>query len=308
MKSIIGLSPMDGVTDAAFRYIVDQYGRPDILYTEFVPVTGLIMGKPAISRLLLKHKTQTPQIAQLFGNDPELFSQATEKIIKLGFNGVDINMGCPDNSVIKRGGGAGLIKTPNLAVKIIKSVKNTVKYSTDIKSKKFSVSVKTRTGINKHKTKEWIDRLLETELDFICLHGRTVVQGYYGRADWEEIGLAAELAQKTKTKILGNGDIKNRSQALEKIKEYKLEGVLIGRAALGNPWIFHEKIPMLNERLQVMMEHCQKFMKFFPQGNFKAMRKHLIWYAKGFRNSAKVREELMRVNNLNDVLNIIKNI
>jgi tRNA-dihydrouridine synthase len=217
-------------------------------------------------------------------------------------------MGCPDNSVIKRGGGAGLIKTPNLAVKIIKSVKNTVKYSTDIKSKKFSVSVKTRTGINKHKTKEWIDRLLETELDFICLHGRTVVQGYYGRADWEEIGLAAELAQKTKTKILGNGDIKNRSQALEKIKEYKLEGVLIGRAALGNPWIFHEKIPMLNERLQVMMEHCQKFMKFFPQGNFKAMRKHLIWYAKGFRNSAKVREELMRVNNLNDVLNIIKNI
>jgi nifR3 family TIM-barrel protein len=307
MKSIIGLSPMDGVTDAAFRYIVDQYGRPDILYTEFVPVTGILLEKPAISRLLLKHKTQTPQIAQLFGNDPELFSQATEKIIKLGFNGVDINMGCPDNNVTKRGGGAGLIKTPHLAIKIIQSVRATIIRIIGT-GEKFTLSVKTRTGIKKHETREWISRLLETEPDFICLHGRTVTQGYRGRADWEEIGLAAELAQKTKTKILGNGDIESRSQALEKIKKYKLEGVLIGRAALGNPWVFQGKTPVVNERLQVMLEHCQKFIEFFPQGNFKAMRKHLIWYAKGFRNSTKVRKELMRVNNLNDVVNIIKNI
>ncbi len=296
---------MDGVTDAAFRYIVDTYGKPDIIYTEFVSVKGMAVARPAMFRMLLKHKTKTPTIAQLFGNDPQLFSVATEKIIKLGFDGVDINMGCPDNSVTKRGGGASLIKNPKLAVKIIKSVQNTVKYLTKVRSRKFTVSVKTRTGIRSHQTKEWISRLLETELDFICLHGRTLDQKYSGRASWEEIGLATELAKNSQTKILGNGDIKSREEAFEKIKNYKLAGVLIGRGALGNPWFFQGIIPTMEERIKVILDHCQKFNEFFPKGDFKAMRKHLVWYAKGFRNSARVRNELMKVNNIDDVKSIL---
>jgi len=257
--------------------------------------------------MLLKHKTKTPTIAQLFGNDPELFASATEKISKLGFDGVDINMGCPDDSVTKRGGGAGLIKNPDLAVKIIQLVRATIIRIIGT-GKKFTLSVKTRTGINKHETKEWIGRLLKTDIDLICLHGRTLEQKYSGKASWEEIGLAAKLAKNTRTKILGNGDIKSRAEALEKIKKYKLAGVLIGRGALGNPWIFQGKTPTMEERIKVIFEHCYKFNKFFPKGDFHSLRKHLAWYAKGFRNSAKVRNELMKVDNISDVESIFSSI
>jgi len=305
MNQIVGLSPMDGVTDAAFRYIADTYGNPDILYTEFVSVKGLEIGRPAMMRMLLKHKTKTPTIVQLFGNDPKLFIDATKTVIKLGFDGVDINMGCPDNSVTKRGGGAGLIKTPELAVKIIQSVHATIIRIIGT-GKRFTLSVKTRTGINKHNTKEWVSQLLQTDLDFICLHGRTLDQRYSGKADWNEIGLAAQLAKNTRTKILGNGDIKSREEGIEKIKKYDLAGVLIGRAALGNPWIFQGIIPTIEERKKVMIEHCQKFSEFFPMGDFKALRKHLAWYAKGFRHSARARDQLMHVNNISDVKKIIQ--
>jgi len=306
MNQIIGLSPMDGVTDAAFRYIADIYGKPDIIYTEFVSVKGLVLGKPAMGRMLLKHKTKTPTIAQLFGNDPELFIAATKKVFELGFNGVDINMGCPDNSVTKRGGGAALIKNPDLAVKIIQSVRATIIRIIGTSGKKFTLSVKTRTGIHVHGTKNWINRLLKTELDFICLHGRTLDQRYLGKASWDEIGLAALLAKNTRTKILGNGDIKSKEEGIEKIKKYNLVGVLIGRAALGNPWIFQGKIPRVEERKEVMLKHCQKFTEFFPRGDFKALRKHLTWYAKGFRHSARVRNQLMHVNNIDDVKKILE--
>ena len=117
--------------------------------------------------------------------------------------------------------------------------------------------------------------------------------------------MAAQLAKNSRTKILGNGDIKSREEALNKIKKYKLAGVLIGRGALGNPWIFQGKIPTLEERTKVILDHCKKFTEFFPKGDFKAMRKHLAWYAKGFRHSAKVRDQLMKVNNLDDVIKII---
>ena len=298
---MIGLAPMDGVTDAAFRFIVDIYGKPDILYTEFISIKGLQIGKPAMMRMLLKHQTKTPIIAQLFGNDPQLFYQAAIKVLNLGFDGVDINMGCPDKSVFNRGGGAALILNPDLAINIVNSVKKAVK---DWGIKKIPVSVKTRTGYKTHQTKEWISRLLEAQPDVICVHGRTYEQKYLGKADWEQIAIAAELAKNSQTKIFGNGDIRSRQEALEKIKKYKLAGVLIGRAAQGDPWIFQDIIPTFEERVKVILDHCRQFTKFFPQGDFKAMRKHLAWYAKGFIGSAKVRNSLMKVNNVEDVKTI----
>jgi nifR3 family TIM-barrel protein len=302
---MIGLAPMDGVTDAAFRFIVDTYGKPDILYTEFISIKGLQIGKPAIMRSLLKHQTTTPIVAQLFGNDPELFYQATLKVLKLGFDGVDINMGCPDQSVFNRGGGAALILKPDLAISIVKSVKKAVK---DWGRKKMLVSVKTRTGYKTHQTREWIGRLLEGQPDVICIHGRTYAQKYLGKADWEQIALAGELARKTPTKIFGNGDIKSKQEALEKIRKYKLAGVLIGRAALGNPWIFQDKIPTFKEKIKVILDHSYQFTKFFPQGDFKAMRKHLVWYTKGFIGSAQVRNSLMKVNNIEEVESIFSSV
>lgn len=289
---------MDGITDAPFRWITDFYGKPDIIYTEFISVKGLILGRPAIQRMLLHHKTKTTTIAQFFGCEPKYFYQAAQVALEKGFNGIDINMGCPDKSVFARGGGAGLILRPELAKEIILSVKKAVQ-------NRIPVSVKTRTGYRKHETKEWISNLLEAEPDLICLHARTFAQKYSGLADWSQIGIAADLAKKTKTKIFGNGDIKNREQALERIKEYNLVGVLIGRAALGNPWVFQGIIPTTEERFKVLLEHCKKFVEFFPTADLSIMRKHLAWYVKDFPHAAEVRNELMQVKNIDDVKKIL---
>ena len=298
---------MDGITDAPFRNITDIYGKPDIIYTEFISVKGLILGRPAIQRMLLCHKTNTTMIAQFFGNEPEYFYQAAQVAMEKGYDGIDINMGCPDKSVFNRGGGSGLILQPKLAKEIISSVKKAVRDSAKKLNiqKYIPVSVKTRTGYKIPQTKEWISQLLEAEPDVICLHARTFVQKYSGRADWEQIGIAADLARPTKTKIFGNGDIKSRQQALEKIKQYNLAGVLIGRAALGNPWIFKGIVPTTVERFKVVLEHCKKFTEFFPASDFSIMRKHLAWYIKDFPHAAEVRNQLMRVNNIDDVKKII---
>jgi len=301
---------MDGVTDAPFRFITDFYGKPDIIYTEFISVKGLILGKPAIERMLLHHKTKTKTIAQFFGCEPEYFYQAALVALEKGFDGVDINMGCPDKSIFNRGGGAGLILQPKLAKEIILSVKRAVKDGKEkLKIKKdITVSVKTRTGYKIPQTKEWISQLLEAEPDVICLHARTFAQKYSGLADWSQIGIAADLAKKTKTKIFGNGDIKSREQALERIKEYNLAGVLIGRAALGNPWIFQGVIPTTEERFKVLLEHCKKFIEFFPDADLSIMRKHLAWYVKDFPHAAEVRNQLMQVKSVEDVKKILSTV
>ncbi len=301
---------MDGVTDAPFRYITDVYGKPDIIYTEFVSVKGLILGKPAIQRMLLHHKTETRTIAQFFGCEPEYFYQAALVAVEQGFDGVDINMGCPDKSVFHRGAGAGLILQPKLAKEIILSVKKAVVEGTKkLKIKKnITVSVKTRTGYKIPQTKEWINNLLEEEPDVICIHARTFTQKYSGLADWSQIGIAAEIAKKTKTKIFGNGDIKSREQALKNIKEYNLSGILIGRAALGNPWIFKGIIPTTEERFKVLLEHCKKFIEFFPTADLSIMRKHLAWYVKDFPHAAEMRNELMQVKSIDDVKKILSKI
>lgn len=301
---------MDGITDVAFRNIIDIYGKPDVIYTEFVSVKGLILGKPAIQKMLLRHKTDILTIAQFFGNEPEYFYQAALIALEKGFDGVDINMGCPDKSIFNRGGGAGLILKPKLAKKIILSVKKAVKDGAKkLKIKKYiPVSVKTRTGYKNPQIKEWMSHLLDAEPDIICIHARTFEQKYLGSADWEQIGIAANLARPTKTKIFGNGDIKNKEEAKNKIKQYNLAGVLIGRAALGNPWIFKGVVPTTEERFKVMIEHCKKFQKFFPESDFNIMRKHLAWYAKGFAGSAEMRNQLMKVNSINDVRLIINKI
>jgi len=257
--------------------------------------------------MLLFHKTKTITIAQLFGIEPELFYQAVTIVLDKGFDGVDINMGCPDRAVFNHGGGAGLILKPKLAREIILSVKKAVAdwKEKNHSKKEITVSVKTRTGYKTHQTEQWINNLLEVSPDFICLHARTYSQKYSGKADWGEIKIAVDLAKDTKTKILGNGDVKNRKEAEDKIKKYNLSGVLIGRAALGNPWVFTDKVPTAEERFKVLMKHCALFSKTFPELEFKIMRKHLAWYTKGIPGSAEMRNRLMQVNNINEMKKII---
>lgn len=332
-RPIIGLSPMDGITDAPFRQIIVECGKPDILFTEFTSVEGINAGATKNLTALFYSKQEKPIIAQLFGTDPECFYKAFFLVAELGFDGVDINMGCPAKNITAKGAGAGLINNPKLAVKIIKISKKASKDFSEgkrlkdidlpdtikqfaklhkpkrITKSKIPISVKTRIGFNKNETKTWIPTLLETTPSAITIHGRTLKQGYGGTADWEAIAESANIAKNSKTLILGNGDIKSLTEAKSAAKKYNLDGVLIGRASLGNPWIFSPAPPPpLKEILQTAVKHAELFEKTFPDTPFIHMRKHLAWYCKGFTGASKIRQKLMRANSAKEVKKILWNI
>lgn len=332
-KPIIGLSPMDGVTDAAARFIADKYGKPDILFTEFTSVEGICYGAHQLLQAFIHHKTTTPTVAQIFGATPEAFYKVAFILGEMGFDGIDINMGCPDPHVAKKGGGAALILRPKLAQEIVRQTRKGIqdwangssildielkdsvinfvknfqeKFDIHPQRKDLPVSVKTRIGYDEIVTEQWIKQLLEVEPVNISLHGRTLKQLYSGLANWEEIGKAAALVKKTNTTILGNGDVKNLDEAKEKIKTCNLDGVLIGRASFGNPWIFQKKIATLDERFAVALKHCRVFTELTPDAHFLSLRKHLAWYCKGFDGAAETRAKLLQVHNVQDVETIIR--
>ncbi len=329
---IIGLAPMDGVTDAAYRWMLDTYSQPDVILTEFTSVEGVSHGAVSLLNAFIYHPTQTPTIAQIYGSDPASFYKASILACEMGFDGIDINMGCPDKSVTKKGAGAALINSPQLAQTIVKTVRQAIKdwvdgkKLTDVidaklvlqfverfvsqiqppKKRIIPVSVKTRIGFDEIVTERWITQLLEVEPTVITVHGRTLKQMYSGFANWEEIGKAARLARSTRTKLLGNGDIKSMSEAHQKIQQFGTDGVLVGRATFGNPWFFRQYTPSAKERLLAAIDHCAAFARFTPHGHFPSMRKHLAWYCRGFDRAAEIRIQLMQVNNLTDVKKILE--
>lgn len=329
---VLALSPMDGVTDAAFRYITDIHGKPSILFTEFVPVEGLQHGAVKLMSAFIYHTTKTPTVAQIYGTDLEGFYRAAFIVAELGFNGIDINMGCPDKSVSKRGAGAGLILQPAHAQKIIRATQQGVAdwaagktleeagvhedirayisqeqkhLNRTIKRQLIPVSVKTRIGFDSYVTEEWVKNLMEAEPVNISLHGRTLRQMYTGEANWEEIGKAAAVVKGSGITLLGNGDVKTKEEALNKIQTYGVDGVLIGRATFGNPWLFQGIQPTPVQRLKVAIEHCQAFMDLTSDHYFVILRKHLAWYCRDFEGAAEVRGELMRVTTVEDVTRIL---
>ncbi len=330
---VIGLAPMDGVTDAAFRFIVKKYGNPQVIITEFTSVEGICAGATRTLQAFSYDESERPVVAQIFGSTPAAFYKATFVVAALGFDGIDINMGCPASNIAGKGAGAALIQTPELAKEIIRNVQQAAIEWADGKNindvglpesilaevqkmqpqppqrKLLPVSIKTRIGYNSIVIEEWIKHLLETNPVNISLHGRTLKQLYSGSADWDAIGRAAAIIHQTPTTLLGNGDIKNLQDAAIKIKQYNVDGVLIGRAAFGNPWIFqnkeHSQIP-LEEKFAVALEHCHVYEKIFTERLFLPMRKHLAWYCRGFPHASEMRQKLMQTSNSKDVAAILK--
>lgn len=304
-KPIIGLAPMDGVTDPAFRAIVDEVGHPSILYSEFVSAEGLCRNTKTLLRTFTSHKTDTPIIGQLFGADPIAMQEATAILLEqTSVNGIDINMCCPSRHVARKGGGAALIKTPALAKQLITAVNQAIKQS----KKAIGISVKTRIGFDSIVTSSWISVLLEMHLDAIAIHGRTLKQLYTGSANWDEIHKAAQIASKTNTLLLGNGDIESLAQAHTYISSYSPDGVLIGRAVLGNPWIFLGSIPSLSTRIQTAIRHIQLFDELTPNTNPLSLRKHLAWYIKGFPDASSVREHIMKLTTTKEMLDFLSSL
>lgn len=342
-KPILGLSPMDGVTDAPFRYITAVTSRPSIIYTEFVNVDGIIKGGYSVLEPFLYSDAERPVLAQLYGTNPEYFYICAQLMCELGFDGIDINMGCPSKNIALRGAGAGLIRTPELAVEIVKMTKKGVsdwyekglielpiklmnrinKLKKDLSEKcdiKFSlerrlipVSLKTRIGYDSDIAEEWIGKIVKSDPAAIALHGRTLKQMYEGLANWDAIKRAAKIVKNYNSNIiiLGNGDVKSYEHAMQKIEENNLDGVLIGRATFGNPWMFDKNI--IREELSYkdvknkLIEHITYYDKIYGSSGFFRLRKHMCWYIKGYENSASLRAELMKTLDMQSAINVLEN-
>ena len=269
-QPVIGLAPMDGVTDAAFRLIVAQQGRADVSFTEFTNVGDICRGPDRMLSSLLYHECERPAVAQLYGKDPDLFYQAAHIVCELGFDGLDINMGCPSKNVASSGSGAGLIRTPEVAHAILRAARqgvtdwangrtlvdaglkraraeligsmNLSRAGTSVTPRRMlPVSVKTRLGYDSVIVERWISHLLEEQPAAITVHGRTLEQMYRGEADWDAIAKAVKLAEGTGTFLLGNGDLRSMQDVVTRIRNTGVHGVLVGRGALGSPWFFHTK-------------------------------------------------------------------
>jgi tRNA-dihydrouridine synthase B len=329
---VMGLSPMDGVTDSAYRFITKKYGNPDIIFTEFTNVIGLSVAGHRVIHDFHYDKSQKPIIAQIYGKDPEYFYHAAKIACELDFSAVDINMGCPAKNVASSGSGAALIRTPDLAREIIAATKEGVKHWVEngeltglpnktlnaianlkkeidveiIQRKEIPVSVKTRIGFNEPVTEWWIQNLEKENPAWISLHGRTLKQMYLGTADWNEIKKAVNI---TNIPILANGDIKTYDDFKRVLEITGAYGALIGRGSYGNPWIFQGKNfedISIQEKAKVLLEHTTKFVELNADPRaFVQMRKHFGWYIKGFDGAKEMREKLMRANNTDEVAVIL---
>ena len=304
-KPFFVLAPLANVTDAAFRKLIAKHGKPDILWTEFVSADGLVLateeGKQKLMRDLVFSEAERPILAQLFTSRPEMMEKAAALAQELGFDGIDINMGCPDKSIEKQGAGAKLITTPELALEIIEAAKRG--------APKLPVSVKTRVGYNKDVLEEWLPKILSANPVAVTIHARTRKEMSAVPARWERVKRAIEIRNElgSSALIVGNGDAKNLEDARQKIAESGADGVMLGRAIFGNPWLFAEHIPTIPERLRVAVEHAKLFEAMLGDiKNFALMKKHFKAYCEGFSGAKELRMKLMETNNAQEIETIIE--
>jgi nifR3 family TIM-barrel protein len=312
IKPFFCLAPMSDVTDIAFRQIIAKYskhgktgGGPDIFFTEFVSADGIasIKGKKKLLPILKFSKKEKPIIAQIFGAKSENIKIACQIISKLDFDGIDINMGCPDKSVIKQGAGSALINTPKLAQEIIHAAK--------LGAPKLPISVKTRIGYNHIEYKKWLLKIIEEGISALTIHLRTKKEMSDVPAHFELAKDIVKTVRKCDKKVvlIANGDIKNLEQGRILAKETGFDGIMIGRGIFGNPWLFNSKIKLENitvsKKLKVLTEHTKLYEKLLPYRNFANMKKHFKAYVNGFDGAKELRVELMKAKNSKDVIKII---
>ncbi len=310
-KPFFVLAPMADVTDCAFRQMISKYSRhgevgggPDVFWTEFVSADGLCSaGREVLLRDFAFTDREHPIVAQIFSSNPENMKKTAELIASLGFDGIDINMGCPDKSIEKQGAGAAHMKDIKRAQEVILAVMAGAPH--------LPVSVKTRIGYNKENLEEWIGAILETKPAVITVHARTRKEMSLVPARWEEVARAVALAKGTGTLIIGNGDVRDLTDAHEKALATDADGVMLGRAIFGNPWLFDilrtgKAIPIA-EKFEVMIEHTHLFEKLLGDiKNFSIMKKHYKAYVNGFDGAKELRVLLMNAENADEVERIVR--
>jgi nifR3 family TIM-barrel protein len=305
-KPFFILAPMDDVTDTVFRQIVAELAPPDIYFTEFVNVDGLQSpGRPRLLHKLKLSEKEHPIIAQLWGLKPENYYNTTKDIIEMGYDGVDINMGCPVKTVVKNGACAALINNRELAGKIIDAV-------VEAADGKIPVSIKTRLGFNQVDL-SWPEYLLSKNLNMLSIHGRTAKQMSKGDADWELINEVRKIRDKISpdTLIVGNGDIKNRYQGEELAKKYNLDGTMIGRGIFDDPFVFSTNSSWINytreQKIELYRKHAELFINTWKNNERKieTLNKFCKIYINGFDGAKEYREKLMRAKNSDELLSFL---
>ena len=330
-RPFFALAPLANVTDAAFRRVIAKYSKsfdsaqdlrpfasaqdlrpvPFVMYTEFVSADGLVLaekeGKAKLMRDLLFSKEEHPIVAQFFTSKPEHMEKAAALAQKLGFDGVDINMGCPDRSIEKQGAGAKLILAPELAQELVRAAKRG--------APSLPISVKTRLGYNKDMLEEWLPKLLEAKPAAVALHARTRKEMSKVPAHWVQVTRAVEIrdALRSDALVVGNGDALDLADARAKAAESGADGVMLGRAIFGRPWLFAEtsshsqEYESVEKRLRIAAEHAELFEELLGDiKNFAIMKKHFKAYAEGFPGAKELRMKLMETDNAADVRAVIE--
>lgn len=307
-KPILILAPMEGVTDTVFRQIVCSVGKPDVLFTEFVPIDALLSkGKERALKHLKFEDSEQPIVAQIWGSDPEKFYRTARLLAEMKFNGIDINMGCPVKNTMTKGSCSALIKNPKLAKEII--------FATIQGAGGLPISVKTRIGFGNIDTENWVRSLLQTPLAALTLHLRTVSEMSKVPAHWEEIEKAIQIRNglKSKTLIIGNGDVKTLQEAREKCIQYGIDGVMIGRGIFENIWLFDENVDINKvtpqQKIDLLLKHLNLYKKTYGDGkHFEIMKKFVKCYVNNFKGATESRDILMRTKNLNDLIHSVATI
>jgi tRNA-dihydrouridine synthase len=307
-KPFTVMAPMDDVTDNVFRQIILSAARPDVFFTEFANVDGLVHGANGIPlRKLSFTPNQHPIVAQIWGVNPTNFEKAAKMVCDLGFDGIDINMGCPVRDVVKMGAGSGLIGNYELVKEIIDSVK--------LGAGKLPVSVKTRLGNKVNISEEWITFLLGQKLAALTVHARIAKQMSQGFADWEEIGKIVKIKNKIapETLIIGNGDVKSYPEVVEKHEKYKVDGVMIGRGVFANPWVFDPTTPRLRRTrknyVDLLLKHINLFESTWGDTkNYQVLKKFFKMYINGFEGASAMRAKLMETENFNQVRKLLNSV
>lgn len=317
-KPIFAMAPLANVTDVVFREIIARHGKPDVFYTEFVSADGLCSkGREILLRDLKYTENQRPIVAQFFTSKPENMHKVAVLARELGFDGVDINMGCPDKGVLRQGAGAALIKSFSLAKEIIAAAKDG--------ARDLPVSVKTRIGYNSIEIDSWIPALLEAEVSAITVHLRTMKEMSKVPAHWETLAEIVKMRNSKsgpeKTLIIGNGDVMTLDEGKRRAKDSGADGVMFGRAIFGNPFLFRDlarnknapieasEPPTTQEKLKVLLEHVELFESTWGDSkDFNIMKKHFKAYVSSFEGAADLRVKLMEAKNSKEVAQILRSI
>jgi tRNA-dihydrouridine synthase len=299
-------APMEDVTDAAFRRLIARTGRPDVMFTEFTSADGLVLapekGQAALRAKLMFDEGERPIVAQLFSALPERMEKAAAIVADLGFDGIDINMGCPDRAVEKSGCGAALIKNPENARALIRAAKKG--------GRGLPVSVKTRMGYNSDEMDTWLPELLAEEPANLTIHLRTRKEMSLVPAHWDQMARAVAIRDRVspQTLISGNGDVIGLDDARTKARESGCDGIMLGRAIYGNPWLYakREAPPTPNERIEALIEHIKLFDELLGDiSNYATMKKHFKAYISGWDNAKDLRVKLMETTNAREALAVL---